>query len=371
MLKNRATAEGTTAYAERFTMLPENYRPGLGLAISSIGIGTYLGEADAATDMAYGKALEAALTGGINVIDTAVNYRLQRSERVIGEVLNGLIGAGKLRREEMVVATKGGYLTFDRERPSDPRAWFDATFVKPGIITAADVVQGSHCMTPRYLDAMIETSRRNLGLETIDIYYLHNPESQLAVVSRDEFRERIASAFGFLEQAVRDNRIAYYGTATWNGFRVAPDDRAYLSLVDLVAIARAVGGEQHHFRVVQLPYNLAMMEALSEQNQPFPDGSTGSLLAAAGMLGITVCASASMLQGRLTRGLPAILAETLAGMESDAQRSIQFVRSTPGVDVALVGMSSASHVAHNLSTSRHPPVSFSTLQRLFRPVERS
>jgi aryl-alcohol dehydrogenase-like predicted oxidoreductase len=371
MPKKRATAEATTAYAERFvTTLPDNFRPMLGLAVSSLGIGTYLGEEDAATDAAYADALRAGLSGGINLIDTAVNYRGQRSERVIGQVLAEMVAAGKIRREEVVVATKGGYLTFDGEMPPpDPRVWLEEHYLKPGIISAADLVDGSHCMTPRYLDTMIETSRKNLGLETIDIYYVHNPESQLAAVDRQGFRARIGETFRFLEQAAGENRIAYYGTATWNGFRVAMNDRSYLSLTDLAAVAREVGGENHHFRVVQLPYNLVMMEALSVQNQALPEGETGSLLAAAEALGIAVCASASLLQGRLTRGLPAILAQTFTGMESDAQRALQFVRSTPGVAVALAGMSSVAHVAHNLATAHHPPVPVATLMELFQPAK--
>ena len=117
MLKNRATAEATAAYAERFATLPGNYRPTIGLAVSSIGFGTYLGEDDDATDSAYAEALRVALSGGVNLVDTAVNYRLQRSERVIGKVLAELVAAGKIRREEIVVATKGGYLTFDGAMP--------------------------------------------------------------------------------------------------------------------------------------------------------------------------------------------------------------------------------------------------------------
>ncbi len=118
MLKDSATAAGTSAYAKRFPTLPGNFRPMLGLAVGSIGIGTYLGEPDAATDAAYEEALKAALRGGINLIDTAVNYRFQRSERVIGKVLAELIASGEVMREEVVVATKGGYITFDGGVPS-------------------------------------------------------------------------------------------------------------------------------------------------------------------------------------------------------------------------------------------------------------
>jgi aryl-alcohol dehydrogenase-like predicted oxidoreductase len=82
-------------------------------------------------------------------------------------------------------------------------------------------------------------------------------------------------------------------------------------------------------------------------------------------MGIAVCASASLLQGQLTSRLPDVLKSAFPGLESDAQRSIQFVRSTPGVDFALVGMSSASHVTHNLQTLTHPPAP-DALMKLFR-----
>jgi len=366
MLKNAATAAGTSAYAKRFPGLPGNFRSMLGLSVGSIGIGTYLGEPDAATDAAYEEALRAALRGGINLIDTAVNYRFQRSERVIGKVLAELVASGEVKREEVVVATKGGYITFDGGVPSDPRAWFEENYVRTGIVGPGDMVDGSHCMTPRYLDAMLEKSRTNLGLETIDIYYVHNPESQFGAVSREEFQTRIRRAFEFLEAAASDGKIRFYGTATWNGYRVAATDRSYHSLLEIVKIAEEVGGKEHRFRVIQLPYNLAMAEAFTFRNQDLPDGTKGSTLAATDATGVAVCASASLLQGRLTQGLPAILAEAFEGLESDAQRSLQFVRSTPGINVALAGMSHAEHVTHNLETAKHPPASFESLMKLFQ-----
>ncbi len=365
MISGWASSDGTARYAARFAAYPGNYRTMAGLTVSSIGMGTYLGEGDAAMDAAYAETLHAALLGGINVLDTAVNYRFQRSERVIGEVLEELLGEGKIARDEIIVATKGGYLTFDGEMPPNPRAWFEEHFVKPGIVSMADVVQGSHCITSRYLNSMLEISRQNLGLETIDIYYLHNPETQLAVVNRADFRDRLADAFRFFEQAVHEGKIRVYGVATWNGFRVAKKERPYLSLLELAEVAREAGGEDHHFRMVQLPYNLAMSEALTTQNQPLPGGGPGSLLVCAARLGIGVCASASLLQGQLTHKLPSILNETFIGMNSDAQRALQFVRSTPGIDVALAGMASAVHVEHNLETAKHPPAPFETLMKLF------
>ena len=112
-----------------------------------------------------------------------------------------------------------------------------------------------------------------------------------------------------------------------------------------------------------------MAEAFTAKNQRMPDGTDGSTLAVAQATGIAVCASASLLQGRLTRGMPAVLTDAFAGFTSDAQRALQFVRSTPGVDVALAGMSSAAHVTHNLGTARRPPASFDDLMRLFKRAE--
>ena len=368
MIKGRATAEGTSAYASRFANLPGNFRPMIGVSVSSIGIGTYLGEPDEETDRDYEAALTAAVRGGINLIDTAINYRFQRSERNIGGVIAAMVDSGELRREEIVVATKGGYITFDGEVPTNPRDWFEEHFVRTGIVSANDMVEGSHCMTPKWLNAMLEMSRANLGLETIDIYYLHNPETQLNAVSRPEFLSRIRAAFETLEGAAADGKIGVYGTATWSGYRAEPTERAWLSLDELWRVAHEVGGENHHFRAIQLPYNLAMPEAVTLPNQPV-EKQRGTTLAVASAMGLGVCASASLLQGRLAGGLPPILKEAFGEFTSDAQRSIQFVRSTPGINVALVGMKSVEHVADTLATASHAPATQEQLMKLFQPVK--
>jgi aryl-alcohol dehydrogenase-like predicted oxidoreductase len=368
MIKGRATSNGTEAYAKRFENLPGNFRPRLGCSVSSIGIGTYLGEPDEETDREYESAITAALRGGINLIDTAVNYRFQRSERNIGAALADLITSGDLEREAVIVATKGGYITFDREVPPDPRAWFEERFVHTGIVKPGEMVDGSHCMTPKYLATMLEMSRRNLGLETIDIYYLHNPETQLEAVERKDFLARIRSAFEFLEGAVGDNRIGVYGVATWNGLRAEPTERGWLSLDELLKVAREVGGDGHHFRAIQLPYNLAMPEAVTRGNQVVASGRA-TTLAMAQQAGLGVSASATLLQGQLSRGLPQILRDAFKGFATDAQRAIQFVRSTPGVDVALVGMKSVDHVRDTLTTATHKPASVEELMRLFKRAD--
>jgi aryl-alcohol dehydrogenase-like predicted oxidoreductase len=323
-----------------------------------------LGEADERTDSLYAAAITRAMELGCNVLDSAINYRHQRSERVLGRALAASVREGKVTREAIVVATKGGYIAFDETVPADPRAYVHSQFIATGLATNGDIVDWN-CVAPRYIDAQVEQSLRNLGLESIDVYYLHNPEAQLQKRSRPDFYKQLEETFTILEGKVATGKIRRYGTATWNGYRQVSTARDVLFLNDLVDIAERVGGPHHHFKVVQLPYNLAMMEALTQRNQQ--SGKTMvSFFEAAHEAGITVMASAPMLQGRLSHQLPAAIGEALSGLRSDAQRAIQFVRSTPGITTALVGMKSVAHVEHNLELATIAPAPFAQLERLFR-----
>jgi aryl-alcohol dehydrogenase-like predicted oxidoreductase len=365
-IAGHATAEGTARYAARLgdRVAPGHFRAFDGLHVSSVGLGTYLGREDAATDALYLRAIARAFERAVNVVDTAVNYRHQRSERAIGRALAAAIERGDVRRDEVVVSTKGGYVPFDGGVPDDPRRWFTETYLRPGIVRPDDVVGGAHCMTPRYLADQIERSRANLGLETLDVYYLHNPETQLDAVTPAEFHRRLRDAFGALERAADEGKIRRYGTATWNGYRCDPGERGALSLVDVVALAREVGGPHHRFRVVQLPYNLGMHEAFTRATQKVEAGFA-PVLEAAQRLGVYVMTSVPMFQGRLARDLPAEVAELLPGLHSDAQRAIQFARSTPGVGTALCGMKSVDHVDENLGVAVVEPMAWERFRRLF------
>jgi aryl-alcohol dehydrogenase-like predicted oxidoreductase len=369
-LSGSATAAGTERYRKRFEgKIPlEHFRHSHGLWISSIGIGTYLGNHDVETDQLYHDAIVRAVESGCNVIDTAINYRCQRSERSIGTALKELVSRG-FSRDEIVVATKGGFIPYDGVPPKEVRSYFEATFVEPGIAQFADVIAGCHCMTPDYLLNQLDCSLRNLDLESVDIYYVHNPETQLGKISREEFNNRLLLAFETLEGAVAAGKIGgSYGTATWNGYRNDPTDKDYLSLAETLELASQAGGKQHKFKVVQLPFNLGMTEALSLTNQQL-EGKPLTTLAAAQALGIAVMCSASVLQGQLTRNLPSIINDTFSGLETDGQRALQFVRSTPGVTTALVGMKQTVHVDENLQTARVAPASWDQYAKLFQNDE--
>ena len=365
LIPGHATSEGTDRFRRRFeAKFPGHFREFQGLWLSSIGIGTYLGEPTAAYDALYREAVTDALELGINVIDTAVNYRHQRSERAIAQALAAVISSGKVQRDEVLIATKGGFLTFDGGEPDDPSEYFQQTLIDPGLLRPEEVVAGCHVMSPKYLENQIEVSRNNLGISTLDIYYLHNPEIQAAHVAREEFERRMRAAFATLEKAAGEDKIRMYGTATWNGYRVRLDSPEALSLPDLLCLAEEVGGKEHHFRAIQLPYNLAMPEALSARTQHV-NGKAVPVLQVAREHGMLVFASASLLQQKLTASLPAETHAWFPGFEKDAQRAIQFVRSTPGITSALVGMSRRVHVGENLGTAELPPLNLEQFRAIF------
>ena len=344
-----ATPAATDAYRTRFSgqFGRTFFRRFSGLAVASVGLGTYLGEPTDAVDERYREAVVEAVENGCNVLDTAINYRHQRSERVVGEAIE----AADVDRDAVFVATKGGFLPFDGERPADPGAYLRETYLDTGLVDGDDLARGVHCIAPDFIEDQFDRSRANLGVDTIDCYYVHNPETQLAVRDAAGVYDRLERAFERLERRVASGGLRSYGVATWEAFRVPPDDDRYLSLPEVLrrarAAAEAAGRPETAFRAVQLPFNVVMADAF--RVAAHGDGPR-SALAVAREAGLGVFTSASLAQGELaTEGtIPAAVADRLPG-DAPAGRAINFARSAPGVTCALVGASSVDHVRENLA----------------------
>jgi aryl-alcohol dehydrogenase-like predicted oxidoreductase len=346
----RATTAGTQRFAERATNGGDFHRQfPRKLTVSALGIGSYLGDCTDEEDKRYHASVREAINSGVNFIDTASNYRCQRSERAVGRAVVEAIAAGEVRRDELVICTKGGYVALDGEPPTSREAyekWLHEALFAPGILTSDDLVRGGHSLAPTFLAHQIEQSLTNLGLRSIDVYYLHNPEEQLLAHDRATFRDRIRDAFALLEERALAGEIGGYGCATWLGLRVPPDHKQHLSLADLVTVAREVGGTAHHFRAVQLPVSLAMPEAARLQTQLL-GRKLVSVLVAAEALGLGLVASAPLMHGRLTEGLPAEMHELFPSCTTDAQRALRFTSSLPGVATVLTGMRQSDHIREN------------------------
>jgi aryl-alcohol dehydrogenase-like predicted oxidoreductase len=364
VISGRATSEGTRRFAGRSTVAAGHFREAADLLLSSIGLGTYLGKEDAATDAGYEACVALALASGINVFDSAINYRGQKSERAIGRALALAIAEKRVRRDEVFISTKGGYLPHDADDPRDPRRYILDTFVESGIAPSAEIVQGGHCLAPGYLADQIERSRANLGLATIDLYYLHNIEAQRASGDRATFTRRLTAAAQWLEQAAREGKIAAWGLATWDGLRVPPEHPEHLSIAETLSIVREVAGSEHHFRALQLPVNLAMAQAIALPTQESGQARRPAL-AAARDAGLAAFGSASLLQGRLTGDLPEEIEEAFPEGNTSAQRALQFSRSAPGMTTSLVGVSQPAHGEDIFALASVPPAPAERLMGLF------
>ena len=350
-IKGRATGEGTQRYKKR-QVVKDSYRQAGDLHISTLGIGTYQGDPDDATDQLVTDAVLESVRGGVNVIDTAINYRFERAEKSVGAALQKAIESGDVGRDEIVVCSKGGFVPTG----GDPFSWFEKEYLKKQSgIQKSDLVAGCHCMHPVYINDQIERSLKNLDLEVIDVYYLHNPETQLRAVEPGELHDRLRAAFLTLERACDQGKIACYGLATWNAFRVPPDQRDFMNLADTKKLAKeAAEGKQDHLRFIQLPFNLAMPEALLATQQLGKE--TVPVLEAARQLKIEVVSSASICQGQIIGKIPDALGEALGKDLTDAQRALQVTRSTPGLTTALVGMKTSEHVKENLALVKMAPL---------------
>ncbi|MEM3063766.1 MAG: aldo/keto reductase [Candidatus Nitrosotenuis sp.] len=352
MISGCATSQGTKNFTQKFGSVSDNYRTFQELSLSNVGIGTYLGNPDEQTDQLVIEAVKRSVLAGINVIDTAINYRGQKAERSVGKAISQLVDERKIERNQIFVSTKNGYLTNDADTKEDFWSYVQREYTKRGVLGAGDISSGYHCMTVRYLEDQLERSIKNLGLECIDLMYLHNAvEGQIQDITKDQFVKNLKDVFELYEQKRKQGKIKYYGMATWECFRVTQDNPQHLSLYDTIQLAKQVGGDNHGFRFIQIPYNLYYDQAFMLKNQPI-NGKMMSILDAAQICGIGVFTSVPLMQGRLLA--PGVLPGF--GNLSPPLQCLQFVRSTPGVLAPLVGQKSPSHVDENLEIMKIGPM---------------
>jgi aryl-alcohol dehydrogenase-like predicted oxidoreductase len=351
-----ATAEGTARYLEKALIggvQCSHFRSSQSLSLSSLGMGTYLGDTDGATDALVEDAVYESVTSGVvNVIDTAINYRMQKAERSVGRALDRLTGEGRVGRDELFIATKNGYLASDGDVPKDFWTYVQEEYVRPGKLKVDEISGEVHSMAPRFLRDQLGRSLKNLGLECVDLVYLHNAaESWMPEIGYRRFLERVADVFALYEKERSGGRLRYYGLASWSSLRVPRGDPEYVSLDDLVEVAKNAGGDEHGFRFIQLPFNPGMGEALSAENQRIADEPL-TVFEAAQKLGMGVFTSAPLGQGRL---LSHTKVPELEG--SKALSLLQFARSAhPAVIAPMVGQKDPAHVRDNVRIGKIAPL---------------
>lgn len=353
-----ATPQGTKKYMENALKngFPNShFRSFDNLNLSSLGMGTYLGQITPEEDRDLENAIyESVKSGAMNVIDTAINYRSMKSEKNIGKAMKRLIEDGVISRDQVFISTKNGYITNDGDFPTvDVLEYMQNMFILQGIIAPNDISSGYNVLNPNYIRKCIDKSLTNMQLDTIDLVYVHNAyESWVEDIDRKQFDEMIRKVFQVYEEYRSKNKINYYGMATWTCFRLPQNEREYLSLEEMVKIAQEVGGKNHGFRFIQLPYNLAYREAYMLKNQSVGNDSDLTILQACNKLDIGVFTSVPLLQTKL---FDAKIPDYL-GYDDQLLKIVQITRSTPNVLAPLIGQKKPNHVKENIQLAKVAPL---------------
>jgi aryl-alcohol dehydrogenase-like predicted oxidoreductase len=368
-----ATRAGTNEYARthgadcgagHFSDLPDAH-----LKLSSLGVGTFPGAASDDVDAAYADVVHAAVLGGVNVFDTAAHYRYGRSMRALGAGLRRAFAAG-VRRDQVFVVGKGGFLAFDDAPPADLAQWFDARIASRGLGTQGDLA-GQHLLTPQYIVHQLDATREATGLDALDAFLVDQPEVHVPRIGKERMHRRLGAVFTALEQQVKLGTIGCYGIASFEAFRAETDAAVFQSITALLGLAEKAAavvhgtGARHALRIIQVPFNQAMTEAFTRFSQATGQGNVASTVQAAHQLRVYVMASHSMGKGLLARQCSDAVRASLAALPSDAQRALQFNRSTPGIGTSLVGVSDPRHLADALAVAKLAPLARADYLRLY------
>jgi aryl-alcohol dehydrogenase-like predicted oxidoreductase len=303
-----------------------------GADVSVIGLGTWQlgGDWGDVDDDAAREVLDAALDAGVTLLDTADVYGDGRSEERIRKTLAA-------RSDRPFVATKAG-------RRAEP---FEAAQY-----------------TPENLRAWIDRSRRNLGVDTLDLVQLHTPPP--AVYSD----RRVYDA---LDSFVEDGAIAAYG-------------------VSIETVAEGLTALEHPgVQSIQVILNIFRRKPLEE------------LLPAAARAGVGILARVPLASGLLTgkydesttfpandhrnfnrhgeafdvgetfAGVPfeigvqaAREVAAIAGNTSTAAFALRWVIDQPGVTTVIPGARNVEQVRGNVAAADLPPLTGSQLADLER-----
>ncbi|MEI2666275.1 aldo/keto reductase [Rossellomorea sp. LJF3] len=335
MISGYATLSGTGKFVSQQDI---SFRKSPMFYTSPIALGTHLGDMNEKDSKIYREGIEYGLMNGLNFIDTAINYRGMRSERDVGYVLKSLIDKGSINRDEIIVSTKGGIIPGDIEANLVPKEYLQKILLEGGIIKQSDlniVDNHRHVLTPNYYKFAIGASKKHLNLNTIDIYYIHNPEVSMMTLGPELFYKQLRKLFSFMEEQVQIGNIKYYGLATWLGLINDTNQEGYISLEEVINTAKTVAGEEHHFRFIQFPLNKHLNKGIKQQNQKV-NGKWLSLVDAAEELGVISTTSAPFNLGKSI------------DKANNPQEILLEVIQNKGIFSTMVGMKQIKHIKENI-----------------------
>ncbi|MBL7997922.1 MAG: aldo/keto reductase [Candidatus Kapabacteria bacterium] len=304
-------------YAQRFPAL-RFVQWTTGETASSAGFGCYRINTH---NPDHANALAAALRSGINVVDTAANYGDGSAEELLGKALADATKDG-IPRSQLILISKAGYMQGRNYHRAYKKEHQGHAF--PHVVKYADGLW--HCIHPEFLEDQLTRSLRHINTEYLDVHLLHNPEYFLMNAAqegipvgeaREEFYDRIRLAFAHLESEVQTGRIRHYGISS-NCFARPSYAADAVSLEECIRIAEDVAGEGHHFRTIQLPFNLLETGAATERNQR---GDSASVLETAAANGINVIVN-RVLNAITNNSLLRLAEHAYAGTEPPSESDI-------------------------------------------------
>lgn len=267
-----ATPEGTRSYFQRLENknIPEHAIKTLGSTnfhVSNIGFGGYRVHHNS---IEHAKALRYALLNGFNLIDTSSNYTDGGSEMLIGNLLDEMLEREEIYREEIVIISKVGYIQSQNMELVKQAAADGTPF--PEVVEYQDTCW--HCIHPDFLENQLSLTLERLRVSALDVYLLHNPEYYLSDKQRHNgidieeaqksYYQRLGKAFEWMEEKVAEGKIKAYGISS-NTLPAKQNDFQFTSLEEIIKTAKNISS-QNYFKVIQFPFNLFEVGALTEKN---------------------------------------------------------------------------------------------------------
>lgn len=341
-IKGYATIEGTENYFRMKNISLEKTRLSKYFRSLPMAMGTFMGDFSEVDSKKYEESLIYGLENGVNFIDTAICYRGMLSERDVGKVLkNMIIDNKKIKRDEIIVSSKAGIIFGDITIPLRPLDYLDNIFIKEGILKREDVnIDESknlkHTLAPNFHKYAIDKSKENLGLDTIDVYYIHEPEWSKSIIGEDKFYKQLELLFEFYEGQVECGNIMNYGIATWSALTCNENNLEYLSLEKIVNIAKNVAGDKHYLKFLQLNYNKINTNANTLKNQKV-HGSYYTAIDAANELGIIVNVNGPLNQMK-----------DIKEKNYSTEEMLKFITDTKGVHASMIGNKKIEHLKENM-----------------------
>lgn len=237
--------------------------------MSRIALGTHLGDFSKEVSEKYVQAIMYSLKNGITTIDGAINYRGMCSEKDEGIAIAKLLKENEIKREDFFITSKAGLLFGDIQSGMNPQKYL-SELLEPKGVSLDDFTEFDglyQTLNPQFYEIALRKSLDNLGLETLDVHYIHIPEISRLGMPEEDFYDKMEKLFTWYEHKVDEGKIRYYGIALEFMVEEPLEEKWHFEIEKLKAIADKAGKGESHFHYVLFEYNLLCSNARTEKTQ--------------------------------------------------------------------------------------------------------